>query len=110
MGIRGIFARNLRRQVRHEKGYSQEALVLEAGVDRTYISPLDRCIYSASIDMTRSSQLSWASKLTRCSTALLQKPVGRSLCCPAPITARSLLKPAASASNKVHATVRWRVG
>ena len=51
MGIRGIFARNLRRQVRHEKGYSQEALVLEAGVDRTYISPLDRCIYSASIDM-----------------------------------------------------------
>ena len=50
MGIRGIFARNLR-QVRHEKGYSQEALVLEAGVDRTYISPLERCVYSASIDM-----------------------------------------------------------
>lgn len=44
MGIRGIFARNLRRQVRHEKGYSQEALVLEAGDDRTYISPLDRCV------------------------------------------------------------------
>jgi transcriptional regulator with XRE-family HTH domain len=50
MGIRGIFARNLR-QVRHEKGYSQEALVLEAGVDRTYISPLEHCVYSASIDM-----------------------------------------------------------
>ena len=49
MGIRGIFARNLR-QVRHEKGYSQEALVLEAGVDRIYISPLERCVYSASID------------------------------------------------------------
>jgi len=48
MGIRGIFARNLR-QVRHEKGYSQEALVLEAGVDRIYISPLERCVYSASI-------------------------------------------------------------
>jgi transcriptional regulator with XRE-family HTH domain len=43
MGIRGIFARNLR-QVRHEKGYSQEALVLEAAVDRTYISPLERCV------------------------------------------------------------------
>ncbi len=48
MGIRVIFARNLR-QVRHEKGYSQEALVLEAGVDRIYISPLERCVYSASI-------------------------------------------------------------
>lgn len=43
MDIRGIFARNLR-QVRHEKGYSQETLVLEAAVDRTYISPLERCV------------------------------------------------------------------
>ena len=50
MGIRAIFARNLR-QVRHEKGYSQEALVLGAGVDRTYIGPLERCVYGASIDM-----------------------------------------------------------
>ena len=25
--------------------------MLEAGVDRIYISPLERCVYSASIDM-----------------------------------------------------------
>ncbi len=50
MDIREVFARNLRR-ARHEKGYSQEALALEAGVDRTYISALERCVYAASIDM-----------------------------------------------------------
>ncbi len=50
MDIREAFARNLRK-VRREKGYSQEALALEAGVDRTYVSALERQVYSASIDM-----------------------------------------------------------
>jgi transcriptional regulator with XRE-family HTH domain len=49
MDIRGV-ARNLRR-VRHKKGYSQEALTLEAAIDRTYISALDRGVYSSSIYM-----------------------------------------------------------
>ena len=84
--------------------------MLEAGVDRTYISSLDRCIFSASINVLDKLPAVLASKLTRCSTALLQKRVGRSLCRPAPITARRLLKPAASATNKVHAIVRWSVG
>jgi transcriptional regulator with XRE-family HTH domain len=50
MDIREVFARNLR-QLRQEKGLSQEALAHEAGVDRTYISALERSAYSASITM-----------------------------------------------------------
>jgi transcriptional regulator with XRE-family HTH domain len=50
MDIREVFARNLR-NLRRERGMSQEALADEAGVDRTYISALERCSYSASITM-----------------------------------------------------------
>jgi transcriptional regulator with XRE-family HTH domain len=50
MNIREDFARNLRK-LRHAKGLSQEALAYEAGVDRTYISALERGVYSATIDM-----------------------------------------------------------
>lgn len=48
MDIREVFARNLRKY-RQAKGLSQEALAHEAGVDRTYISALERSQYSASI-------------------------------------------------------------
>jgi len=50
MNIREVFARNLRK-ARQERHLSQEALAHEAGVDRTYISALERGIYSATIDM-----------------------------------------------------------
>ena len=50
MQIREILARNLRK-ARHERKLSQEALAHEAGVDRTYISALERSVYSATIDM-----------------------------------------------------------
>ena len=50
MEIREVFARNLRRH-RQRKGLSQEALAHDAGVDRTYISALERSVYGASIDM-----------------------------------------------------------
>jgi transcriptional regulator with XRE-family HTH domain len=50
MDIREVFARNLR-QYRQQSGLSQEALAHEAGVDRTYISALERGAYSASITM-----------------------------------------------------------
>ena len=50
MDIREDFARNLRK-FRRQKGLSQEALAHDAGVDRTYISALERCVYSASITM-----------------------------------------------------------
>lgn len=50
MDIREVFARNLRKY-RQGKGLSQEALAHEAGVDRTYISALERSVYSASITM-----------------------------------------------------------
>jgi transcriptional regulator with XRE-family HTH domain len=49
MDIREVFARNLRRN-RHAKGLSQEALAHDAEMDRTYISSLERGVYSASID------------------------------------------------------------
>jgi transcriptional regulator with XRE-family HTH domain len=50
MSLRDIYARNLRKY-RLEAKLSQEALANEAGVDRTYISALERSVYSASIDM-----------------------------------------------------------
>lgn len=50
MNIREIFARNLR-MLRHAKGLSQEMLAHQAGIDRTYVSSLERCIYSPTIDM-----------------------------------------------------------
>ena len=43
-----LFARNLRR-FRQAKGVSQRALADEAGIDRTYVSALERGVYSASI-------------------------------------------------------------
>ncbi|NKC51910.1 helix-turn-helix transcriptional regulator [Ochrobactrum cytisi] len=50
MKIREIFARNLR-VLRHAGGLSQEKLAHQAGIDRTYVSSLERCIYSPTIDM-----------------------------------------------------------
>jgi transcriptional regulator with XRE-family HTH domain len=49
MVLRRVFATNLRR-LRNERGLSQEALADAAGIDRTYVSALEREIYSASID------------------------------------------------------------
>lgn len=50
MDIREDFARNLRK-FRRQKNFSQEALALEAEVDRTYISALERARYSPTITM-----------------------------------------------------------
>lgn len=69
MHIRETFARNLR-QARHGKGCSQERLALDTGVDRTYISALERCLYSASIDMV--DKLATALEME--AAVLLQRP------------------------------------
>lgn len=50
MEIRKIFAENLRNE-RLDRGLSQEALAHEAGLDRTYISSLERCVYSPTLDV-----------------------------------------------------------
>ncbi|MGD9965799.1 MAG: helix-turn-helix domain-containing protein [Hyphomonadaceae bacterium] len=50
MKLREVLAKNLRR-VRHERGLSQEALADEAGIDRTYVSALERSVYAATVDM-----------------------------------------------------------
>lgn len=50
MEIREVFARNLK-AARLAKGLSQEELAHRAGLDRTYISSLERSIYNASIDV-----------------------------------------------------------
>lgn len=49
MDIRRVFASNLRR-LRLEKNLSQEALAAAAGIDRTYVSALERERYSVSLD------------------------------------------------------------
>jgi transcriptional regulator with XRE-family HTH domain len=50
MGLREIFAANLRR-IRDDKGVSQEWLADAADLDRTYVSSLERCRYAASLDV-----------------------------------------------------------
>ncbi|AZO33555.1 MAG: helix-turn-helix domain-containing protein [Mesorhizobium sp.] len=50
MEIREIFARNLR-ILRKAKGLSQEEVAHRAGIDRTYISALERSVYNPSIDV-----------------------------------------------------------
>jgi len=50
MTIREIFASNLRR-ARHDADLSQEDLAFRADLDRTYISSLERGLYSVSIDV-----------------------------------------------------------
>lgn len=50
MGIREVFAANLRRY-RRAAGLSQEELAHRAEIDRTYISALERCVYAAGIDV-----------------------------------------------------------
>lgn len=50
MGIREVFARNLR-AYRQARGLSQEELAHRADIDRTYVSSLERCVYGATIDV-----------------------------------------------------------
>ena len=50
MGVREVFAKNLVR-LRRAAGFSQEELAHLAGLDRTYISALERCVYAATIDV-----------------------------------------------------------
>ena len=50
MELRKTFAANLRRY-RRAVGISQEELGHQAELDRTYVSSLERCNYSASIDV-----------------------------------------------------------
>jgi transcriptional regulator with XRE-family HTH domain len=49
-GIREVFALNLR-LARQAAGVSQEELAHRAGLDRTYVSSMERCVYAASIDV-----------------------------------------------------------
>ena len=45
-----MLAANLK-ALRLERGLSQEELAHRAGIDRTYVSALERCVYGASIDV-----------------------------------------------------------
>jgi transcriptional regulator with XRE-family HTH domain len=50
MEIREKLAANLKR-LRKAKGLSQEELAHRVGIDRTYVSALERRVYAASIDL-----------------------------------------------------------
>jgi predicted transcriptional regulator len=65
MHIREVFARNLRK-ARNAKGLSQEALAYEAGIDRTYISALERACIAQRSTWSASSRRFWKSNRARC--------------------------------------------
>jgi transcriptional regulator with XRE-family HTH domain len=48
MELRKIFAGNLRK-LRLKAGLSQEELAFRSGLDRTYVSALERGVYNASV-------------------------------------------------------------
>jgi transcriptional regulator with XRE-family HTH domain len=48
MELRKVFAKNLK-QLRTAAGLSQEELGFRAGIDRTYVSALERGVYNASV-------------------------------------------------------------
>ena len=50
MTLREILAANLT-AIRNSAGLSQEDLAHRAGIDRTYVSALERCRYAASVDI-----------------------------------------------------------
>lgn len=50
MEIRQVLAENLKRY-RRRAGLSQEELAHKAGIDRTYVSALERSVYAASVDV-----------------------------------------------------------
>jgi transcriptional regulator with XRE-family HTH domain len=50
MTLREILAHNLK-ALRQAQGLSQEELAHRAGIDRTYVSSLERCVYGATIDV-----------------------------------------------------------
>ncbi|MCZ8158576.1 MAG: helix-turn-helix transcriptional regulator [Rhizobiaceae bacterium] len=50
MEIRDVFAQNLRR-IRQAKKMSQEDLAHRASIDRTYVSSLERGVYSPTIEV-----------------------------------------------------------
>lgn len=53
MHIRETFAQNLKKY-RRLRGISQEELAHLADIDRTYVSALERKVYSASLDVVAS--------------------------------------------------------
>ena len=50
MTLREVLAENLKRH-RLSAGLSQEELAHRAGIDRTYVSSLERCQYAATVDV-----------------------------------------------------------
>jgi transcriptional regulator with XRE-family HTH domain len=50
MDLRDILARNVRK-MRRRLGLSQEELAFRAGIDRTYVSMIERSVNAATVDV-----------------------------------------------------------
>jgi transcriptional regulator with XRE-family HTH domain len=63
MLARALVAYNLRR-LRVEKGISQEALAVDAGIDRTYVSRLERSTENPSVEVLERIALALNTSIT----------------------------------------------
>jgi transcriptional regulator with XRE-family HTH domain len=62
MSLGGIVARNIRR-LRLERGLTQEALAVDAGIDRTYVSRLERGLENPTVAFSKN----WRARCLRTS-------------------------------------------
>ena len=68
MTLGGIVARNIRR-LRLERGLTQEALAVDAGIDRTYVSRLERGLVNPSVAVLEKLARALASNIEEFFTA-----------------------------------------
>ncbi len=69
--LRGILAYRLR-SLRVEKGWSQERLAFETGLDRTYVSAVERCQWNVTL-----SSLESFAKALGVAPSMLLEPVAK---------------------------------
>jgi transcriptional regulator with XRE-family HTH domain len=76
MSLGGIVARNIRR-LRLERGLTQEALAVDAGIDRTYVSRLERGLENPTVAVLEKLARALSSNIEELFSAPRRRPAGR---------------------------------